>query len=73
MTQTAVTQVHPFAVSSSRMTSVLPISVRVPVARYPMSIIGSTVSFAGKPKIKARRIMPSIPKSRAAGSRNPAQ
>ena len=73
ITQIAVTQVQPLLTSNSRITSILPISVSVPVARYPMSIIGTTISFAGNPRMNARRITPSSPKSLANGSRKSAQ
>ena len=38
-----------------------------------MMMMGMTISLAGKPKIKAIRIMPSSPMIRAKGSRNSAQ
>ena len=36
-------------------------------------IIGITISFAGNPRIKAKRITPSIPRSFAKGSKKPEQ
>lgn len=46
-------------------------SVSVPVAVYAIIIIGTTVSFAGKPSIKAVNMTPSSPMSFANGSSAP--
>ncbi len=73
ITHIAVTQVQPLLTSNSCITVMFPISVSVPVARYPMRIIGTTISLAGKPRIKAKSIMPSSPKSLAKGSRKSEQ
>ncbi len=37
-----------------------------------MMMMGTTISFAGKPRMNAVRMYPSIPRSRASGSRNAA-
>lgn len=47
-------------------------SVNVPVERYAMSRTGMTISFAGKPMIKAVKMKPSSPISVAMGFRKPA-
>lgn len=46
-------------------------SVSVPVAVYAIIIIGTTVSLAGKPSIKAVNMTPSSPMSFAKGSSAP--
>ena len=43
------------------------ISVRLPCERYVISIIGTTISFAGIPSINAIKITPSIPNTFANG------
>lgn len=70
--ETAVTQVQPFDTNNC-FSSKVPISVIVPVAIYAIIMIGTTISFAGKPKIKAMSITPSNPISWANGSKNPLQ
>lgn len=67
--QSAVTAVHPFCVKSSRKTDVLSKFVREDCAVYAIMIIGTTISLAGKPKIKAIRIIPSRPISLPKGSK----
>ncbi len=69
MVQTAVSQVHPLLTSKVFNSFRLPSSRMLPVAMYAIMIIGTTISFAGKPRIKANRITPSSPKSCAKGSR----
>lgn len=44
-------------------------SVKEEAERYPIIIIGITISFAGSPKINASRITPSSPKRVANGSK----
>lgn len=73
MKQSAVTDVHPFCVKSSRKTEVFSRFIREDCAVYAIMIIGTTISFAGNPKIKAIRIIPSSPKSLPNGSKNAAQ
>ena len=73
MTLIAVTQVQPLATRSCRMESRFPSSSSVPSERYAMMMMGSTISLAGNPRMKAMRITPSSPISRAKGSRKPAQ
>lgn len=51
----------------------LAVSVRVPPDMYAMIISGITISFAGVPKIKANRIVPSSPIAFAKGSSRPEQ
>ena len=45
----------------------------LPDAMYDIIIIGTTISLAGRPKIKASSITPSIPRSFANGSRKSEQ
>ena len=73
MTLIAVTHVQPLSTSSCLSSSRLFISIKFPFAIYAIMIIGTTISFAGKPKIKAIRITPSKPIHFANGSKNPAQ
>ena len=48
-------------------------AVMLSVERYAIMAMGMTISFAGKPRIKARSRTPSKPMSRAKGSRNSEQ
>ena len=59
--QMAVTHVQPLLTNSSFNTARSPISVIDPFARYAMIMIGTTISFAGKPRRKASRMTPSSP------------
>ena len=61
--------VQPLFVSSTPSCSRFEKSVRVDVDKYDINIIGITVSFAGNPRIKAKIITPSNPKSRPNGSK----
>ena len=69
---TAVTHVQPFCTNSVCSAERSFISTRLPVERYAMMMMGTTISLAGKPRINASRITPSRPKKRAAGSKNAA-
>ena len=71
--QIAVKGVHPFATKISFNPESADISDKLPVERYAIIIIGITISFAGKARIKAISITPSSPKSVANGSRKSAQ
>ena len=73
MTLTAVTQVQPFEINNCFISKRLFISTRVPCDRYIITAIGITISFAGKPRIKAIKITPSIPIICAKGSKKSAQ
>jgi len=64
-----VSKVHPFCFKISPIANVLSISTKLPVAKYDISIIGKTISFAGIPNIKAVKIYPSIPIKLAKGSK----
>ena len=68
ITFTAVFTVHPFKVKSRYVSARAAVSLSVPSARYAIIIIGITVSFAGKPRIKAIRITPSSPINLPIGS-----
>lgn len=70
---TAVIQVHPLSVRSVFRTFKSFISRRLPSAIYAIIMIGTTISFAGKPSMNASSITPSKPISLANGSRNPEQ
>ena len=59
MTLTAVTQVHPLATNSCFISARLPSSRILPWAMYAIIIIGTTISFAGKPRINAMSMTPS--------------
>ena len=48
-------------------------SLRLPLFRYAIKMMGITISFAGKPRIKAIRITPSSPIILAKGSKKSAQ
>ena len=65
----AVRVVQPFAKKSSFISTRERLSVTVPWDKYDIIIIGITISFAGNPRMKARRITPSSPISRANGSK----
>ena len=54
--------VQPWLTNKSFKTVKLSNSTKVFVERYPISMIGTTISFAGKPSNKARIITPSSPK-----------
>lgn len=69
-THTAVTQVHPFWVSSAESEANESYSNRLPWERYVIRMMGMTISLAGRPRMNAIRITPSRPKKRANGSRN---
>ena len=69
---TAVTHVQPFCTNSVCSAERSFISTRLPVERYAMMMMGTTISLAGKPRINASRITPSRPKKRAAGPKNAA-
>lgn len=73
ITEIAVFTVQPFEIKSSRIAVMEESSVRLPVDIYAIIIIGITISFAGKPKMKAIKITPSSPKRWAKGSKNVAQ
>ena len=73
ITLTAVDQVHPFSIKSCRSIVRLFISTRLPVDRYAIIIIGTTISLAGRPRINASKITPSIPSIWAKGSKKCAQ
>lgn len=66
----AVSQVQPLFMKISFISKILSIPTIVPFAKYVMIIIGITISFAGKPRIKAINITPSSPIIFANGSKN---
>ena len=66
---TAVSQVHPLSINKAFNSVKLFISIKLPCAKYDIIAIGSTISLAGKPRMKAIRITPSRPMSLANGSR----
>lgn len=65
----AVTAVQPFEIKRFFISKRESESVSVPADMYDIMIRGITISFAGKPSMNARRIVPSIPSIRAKGSR----
>ena len=67
---TAVKTVQPFSKNSSFISAKERASDIVPCDKYAITIIGSTVSFAGKPRIKAKSMVPSSPIVLANGSRS---
>lgn len=67
----AVSVVHPFSMKRSFICVRDKVSVTVPCDKYAITITGITISLAGKPRIKARRMTPSSPISCANGSKNP--
>lgn len=67
--QTAVIHVHPLLTNKSFKAVKLSISIIYDDDIYAIIMIGTTISFAGKPKINANRITPSRPNCRANGSR----
>lgn len=69
MVHNAVVIVQPFSTKSVCNVESSEISVRLPSDRYVMIIMGVTISFAGKPRTKPSRIVPSIPNQFANGSR----
>ena len=69
----AVIHVQPLSTNNCFNTDRLSSSSIFPFAIYAMMIIGITISFAGNPKIKARRITPSNPITLANGSKKSEQ
>lgn len=67
----AVFIVQPFATRTAHSSVLSLISTRLPCDIYDMRIMGTTISFAGNPSIKASRITPSSPISEPRGSKNP--
>lgn len=67
--QTAVSQVQPLLMSNSLSAEMLSVSM-LPLDKYAMMMIGTTISLAGKPSMNANKITPSSPNARAKGSRN---
>lgn len=67
--QRAVLTVQPFATRSAQSSVLSLNSTRLPCARYDIKIIGTTISFAGNPKINAIIITPSSPISLPKGSK----
>ena len=65
--QTAVFHVHPFA-SRRDCSCGRESSERLPCTMYVMMRIGTTISFAGRPRIKASKMAPSRPRIRPIGS-----
>ena len=66
---TAVFMLHPFAISSARISQSAGSSSSEPDAVYAIMAMGRTISFAGKPSMNAISIAPSSPNTRANGSR----
>ena len=66
----AVNVFHPFCNSKSLIKVRFVISVSTEPPEYAIIIIGTTISFAGKPKMKAISITPSSPKILPIGSKN---
>ena len=69
----AVIIVQPLFIRRFLKVSSSDISVSVPPAVYAIIMIGTTISFAGIPSIKANMITPSSPKILPNGSRNSVQ
>ncbi len=69
--QTGVTAVQPWAEKIEEREAMVPVSVSIPVWRYAISMMGSTISLAGNPNRKAARITPSSPIRCPSGSRAP--
>ena len=67
--QRAVSQVHPLFKNSVFNSVKFSYSTRLPRHKYPMIIMGITISLAGNPNIKATNMIPSKPKILANGSR----
>lgn len=65
--QIAVIMFQPLAIKIFLISYTFDISTNSPVDKYAISIIGITISFAGKPKINAIKITPSIPNKLANG------
>lgn len=65
----AVSRLHPFSASRFFSADKSEISVRFPLAVYDIMIIGTTISFAGIPSIKANIITPSRPSILPKGSK----
>lgn len=72
MVQTAVMGVQPFCRNISLHSERFVISLNVPCDRYIIIIMGTTISLAGKPSIKASKIVPSSPICLPNGSRKSA-
>jgi hypothetical protein len=67
---TAVNIVHPFSVRRFFKVYRSDMSVRFPLAVYAIIMIGTTISLAGMPSIKANIITPSSPRILPKGSKN---
>lgn len=67
--ETAVVMVQPLLIKRLCNSDKELYSTRLPLDIYAIIIIGMTISFAGKPRIKAIKITPSRPSSEAKGSR----
>lgn len=67
ITLIAVSKFHPFAVKILPITATFSISINSLFFKYPIKIIGSTISFAGIPKINPVKIYPSRPINLANG------
>ena len=65
--QMAVVKVHPFDCKSTHIFESDDASTIAPVLIYPIKIIGTTISFAGKPSKNPIKIIPSSPKNDANG------
>ena len=65
----AVIIFHPLSINNFLSTFKSSISKRLPCAKYAIIMIGTTISFAGNPRIKANNITPSIPKNLPNGSK----
>ncbi len=68
----AVVTVQPLLQSISLRICELSASIRLAPDIYAIKIIGITISFAGKPRIKASRIIPSSPMILPTGSKKSA-
>lgn len=67
--QRAVNQVQPLLTNSVLSSVKLSYSVKLPLHKYAIIIIGITISLAGKPNMNAINITPSNPNSFANGSK----
>ena len=72
MTFKTVSEVQPFSIRILRICAAFSSCGIVPCVIYAISIIGMTISFAGKPSMNAIKITPSSPIKPANGSRKPA-
>ena len=59
ITLIAVIHVQPFSTNKLFNITKLSISIKLPLARYAIIMIGITISLAGNPKINANKITPS--------------